>query len=59
VASSNESSQLHIVKDPNHRSNSNEMQLILDTQRAPAADRYVIRLQLCRSLEENNADKHQ
>jgi len=45
----------------NDRSNFNYMQLILDTQRhcAPAAGMYayVICLQLCRSLKENNADK--
>jgi len=49
--------QLRIVKDRNDRSNSNYKQIILDTQRAPAAGGYAICLQLCRSLKENSADK--
>jgi len=48
---------VRIVKGRNDRSNSNYKQIILDTQRAPAAGGYAICLQLCRSLKENSADK--
>jgi len=48
--------QLYIVQDPNHRSHSKYMQLILDTERAPAAGGYMICLQLW-LLKQNDADK--